>query len=49
MKIAIEYSTEKDLEEQIEEIFNEMYSMADRRNCYIEYDLQWKEKEKSWQ
>lgn len=47
-KITIEYITEEDLEEQIEELFDEMHSIADSRNCYIEYDLQWKEKEKSW-
>lgn len=47
-KLIVQYQTEKDLEGEVEAILEEMHSLADMRNCFIEYSLSWQEGKKSW-
>jgi DNA invertase Pin-like site-specific DNA recombinase len=47
-EITVKYTTEEDLDEQVESIIGDMCSTANRRYCTIEYSLTWEEGDKSW-
>lgn len=47
-EITIPYENDKDLDEIIDDMLDEMYSTADCRNCFIETDVSTLDGEKSW-
>jgi len=46
--ITIPYTTEKELDERIYELYDEMESIADSNNCWTEADISTLDGEKSW-
>ena len=47
-ELTIPYSTDEELDNIIYDIYQEMGSTADYKNCFIEADIWDKESEKSW-
>jgi hypothetical protein len=47
-EITVEYDNEKDLDDTIYNIYSEMQSHADMRNCFIEADISDKNSDRRW-
>ena len=47
-KLTIKYTTEENLDSEIEEIIYEMANIADMRNCFIEHSITSEKLDKSW-
>lgn len=47
-KLTIKYSTEEELDNEIEEIIHEMADIADMKNCFIEHSINSEKLDKTW-
>jgi DNA invertase Pin-like site-specific DNA recombinase len=47
-KLTIKYTTEEELDNEIEEIIHEMADIADMKNCFIEHSITSEKLDKSW-
>lgn len=47
-KLTIKYTTEEELDNEIEEIIHEMADIADMKNCFIEHSINSEKLDKAW-
>ena len=47
-KLTIKYTTEEELDNEIEEIIHEMADIADMKNCFIEHSINSEKLDKEW-
>jgi DNA invertase Pin-like site-specific DNA recombinase len=47
-KLTIKYTTEEELDNEIEEIIHEMSDIADMKNCFIEHSINSEKLDKGW-
>lgn len=47
-KLTIKYTTEEELDNEIEEIIHEMADIADMKNCFIEHSINSEKLDKGW-